>query len=688
MLLHLKPIYFPNEVNISNELFLPIANIANSFDCMSGYFSSNLFKELARPLALIFKRNMNCRMIISPHLSDEDRIAIIDTYENKESLLKYLIKNLDGDVSDFEFKTIYMLQYLLLTNKLEIKFAVLKSGLFHTKAWIFQTEDGRIALHGSSNATLSGLSMNFEQICVSQSISDSNSNLVCTELQARFDTYWSGNVENAIVFGLNEKTIDSIKNIKSDKSVTLMTYEEIEQEIANQFSSDASAFSGNDRLTIPTWYKYEDGDYSHQGEALNSWMNSPNRGILSIATGGGKTLTSLLCASKSLKEQSALVVIAVPTSPLIEQWALDVKKFRIEPFVANGIGNKSISVELRGLAREVRLSNKVKVIIITHDALTNVDVFNSLQSIKCRKFLIADEVHNLGAESFINNPPDFFDYALGLSATPIRQYDDIGSEKLLSYFGGVIYDYPLERAIGTCLTPYEYHIHPVYLNSDEVEEWIALSEKIKKNYWKTESGDDSYTNLMLVKRKAIVEAAKNKIAALKNVLNIYGVKSKTLIFTTDKNPVQLDSVNTLMRELNIRYHQITAEETRDKKHIASIISDFTHGKTKVITSKRVLDEGFNIPDVSIAYFLASSSVKRQWIQRMGRVLRKAEGKTKAVIHDFVVIPPANYIDKSVISIINGEVSRIEEMSRLSLNQLSEKESYNVISELLKIKELI
>ncbi|MBJ7583852.1 hypothetical protein JHD42_22790 [Aeromonas veronii] len=294
----------------------------------------------------------------------------------------------------------------------------------------------------------------------------------------------------------------------------------------------------------------------------------------------------------------------------------------------------------------------------------------------------------MGLNHLLIPPPTFFDYALGLSATPIRQYDETGSEKLLSYFGGVIYDFPLERAIGTCLTPYEYYIHPVYLNSNETEEWLALSDKIKKNYWKAESGDDSYTNLMLIKRKAIIESAENKILALKSVIETYGIESKTLIFTTDKNPTQLDNVNALMRELNVRYHQITAEETRDKKNIASIIYDFSQGKTQVITSKRVLDEGFNIPDVSIAYFIASSSVKRQWIQRMGRVLRKSEGKSKAIIHDFVVIPPAGVIDKTIISIIDGEISRVEEMSRLSLNQLSEKESYNVISELLKIKEAL
>ncbi|WP_421289518.1 DEAD/DEAH box helicase family protein [Aeromonas veronii] len=695
IMLQLNPIYFPNEVNISNELFLPIAKVAKSFDCMSGYFSSSMLRELARPLAIIFKSNIKCRMIISPYLSDDDRRAIIETYENKESLLRYLINVVDCDISDFELKTIYMLQYLLLTNKLEIKFAVLRSGLFHTKAWIFQTDDGPIALHGSSNATLSGLSMNFEQICVSQSVSDVNSKVVCVELQDRFDTYWSGNIENTIVFGLNQKTIDSIKNIKSDNSIKSMSYEEIEQAFSNKcknddFLTNVDDFLTNadDRLIIPDWYEYESGNYSHQGEALNAWLNSPNRGILSIATGGGKTLTSLLCASISLKDSPALVVIAVPTSPLIEQWALDVRKFKIEPFVANGIGNRAISVELKSIAREVRLSNKVKVVIITHDALTNTGVFDALKNIKCRKFLIADEVHNLGAESFVNTPPTFFDYALGLSATPIRQYDETGSEKLLSYFGGVIYDFPLERAIGTCLTPYEYYIHPVYLNSNETEEWLALSDKIKKNYWKAESGDDSYTNLMLIKRKAIIESAENKILALKSVIETYGIESKTLIFTTDKNPTQLDNVNALMRELNVRYHQITAEETRDKKNIASIIYDFSQGKTQVITSKRVLDEGFNIPDVSIAYFIASSSVKRQWIQRMGRVLRKSEGKSKAIIHDFVVIPPAGVIDKTIISIIDGEISRVEEMSRLSLNQLSEKESYNVISELLKIKEAL
>ena len=99
-----------------------------------------------------------------------------------------------------------------------------------------------------------------------------------------------------------------------------------------------------------------------------------------------------------------------------------------------------------------------------------------LEKFKCKTLFIADEVHNLGSEGFISGPPDFFNYRLGLSATPIRQYDEEGTEHLLEFFGPIVFQFTLEEAIGRCLVGYEYYVHPVELTEDEMEEWYALTE--------------------------------------------------------------------------------------------------------------------------------------------------------------------------------------------------------------------
>ncbi|MBE8425117.1 hypothetical protein IQA86_19710, partial [Leptospira borgpetersenii serovar Balcanica] len=97
-------------------------------------------------------------------------------------------------------------------------------------------------------------------------------------------------------------------------------------------------------------------------------------------------------------------------------------------------------------------SSHVEALIISHNALKS-NLMDKIEknSHHFNTLLIADEVHNLGSIGFIENPPDFFDFKIGLSATPVRQYDEEGSEFLLQYFGDVVYDFPLEKAIGKCL---------------------------------------------------------------------------------------------------------------------------------------------------------------------------------------------------------------------------------------------
>jgi superfamily II DNA or RNA helicase len=101
----------------------------------------------------------------------------------------------------------------------------------------------------------------------------------------------------------------------------------------------------------------------------------------------------------------------------------------------------------------------------------------------------------------------------------------------------------------------------------------------------------------------------------------------------------------------------------------------------VVTAKRVLDEGVNVPEVATAYIVASTTVARQWIQRRGRVLRKCDaiGKTKATIHDFLVVPPSREAgDEDIRSLLRGEFDRIGEFGRLSLNSAAPDGALSVV----------
>jgi superfamily II DNA or RNA helicase len=136
---------------------------------------------------------------------------------------------------------------------------------------------------------------------------------------------------------------------------------------------------------------------------------------------------------------------------------------------------------------------------------------------------------------------------------------------------------------------------------------------------------------------------------------------------------------------------LTQEETQSREKTASILAGFQEGSIQVLTAKRVLDEGVNIPQIELAYILASTTVKRQWVQRRGRLLRmcKAIGKTHAVIHDFVVLPPGmsssssdgESLDHDARRLVRSELDRVWEFARLSRNGPSKDGPYEAVRHL-------
>ena len=165
----------------------------------------------------------------------------------------------------------------------------------------------------------------------------------------------------------------------------------------------------------------------------------------------------------------------------------------------------------------------------------------------------------------------------------------------------------------------------------------------------------------------------SKIATLRGLLDKEDTGSlrHTLVYTSDKGPDQLDNVNRLLRDKNILFHQLTAEETASRDQTKRIIRSFQDGEIQVLTAKRVLDEGVNIPQICKAFILASTTVERQWVQRRGRLLRtcSAIGKTHSVIHDLLALPPGmeEGLDPDARALVRAELRRAQEFARLARN---------------------
>ena len=206
-----------------------------------------------------------------------------------------------------------------------------------------------------------------------------------------------------------------------------------------------------------------------------------------------------------------------------------------------------------------------------------------------------------------------------------------------------------------------------------MDAWFEITAKIKVNAWRSQGGKpDEYMTKLLRDRRALLENAENKIAALEIALERedLSVLRHTLIYASDKAPEQLEAVNALLKAHGILFHQLTYEETANRAETARIIRSFQDGTLRVLTAKRVLDEGVNIPQIEKAFILASTTVERQWVQRRGRLLRTCReiGKTHSEIHDFVAVPPdLENVDDEARTLVRSELLRIQEFASLARN---------------------
>lgn len=702
----------PFTEDIDEQLFMPALENAVSYDCMMGYFDSTSFKILAKSLIhyLNWELTHKMRLIISPHLSKEDLLTLQSLYENHASL-DYLFDGFKITENTLKNHTLTALAYLIKHHLLELRIAVPKTGLFHVKCWILkQKDDNTIVLHGSGNHTGSGLSRNFEYLVSENSGHSIAEAMICERIAHDFENIWHNQFDGIICGQLTPATIEFLLNEYHEK-ISTQSKHKIMQTLANTlkneemhtpsmeyFSELADTISNYKiaQLKLPTWLDYRNGDYKHQGEAIDAWFSNNHIGILSIATGGGKTLTALTAATLLSETLSSLfLVIAVPTKALMEQWTKEVALFNVTAINLNHYTTKQHKIiAIKDAGKRLRFhTSKVEVIIISHDALKS-DLMQALESLSqhIQIMLIADEVHNLGSIRFIEQSPTFFTYKLGLSATPVRQYDTDGTDFLFQYFGPVVYDFPLEKAIGNCLVPYNYYTHPLYLTIDETEAFSEITEKIKKlSYAATmdQSSDEfKLWSNYCIQRRRIIETAENKILKLKSCLyKEHEHLSYTLIFCSDKNPEQLKQVNQLLNQYHINYHQITGEETTDINLLNQLIENYNSGILQVLTSKRVLDEGFNVPQTKTAYILANNTTEKQWAQRLGRVLRKAPGKEYAEVHDFIVLPTMNddVLDEDFLNLLKSEAKRLQFFIQHANNGT---ERYGSLSTLTNILNMI
>lgn len=352
-----------------------------------------------------------------------------------------------------------------------------------------------------------------------------------------------------------------------------------------------------------------------QVAALAEWERSNHRGIVSVVTGGGKTVFALSCINRI---QPRATLIIVPTAALLEQWweeaanyfDLDLDEINV---VTRSLGFRLGTINIAVLNTAAKLAPK----ITEHGCL-----------------LIVDECHKAASEHFRTALQIKTIASLGLSATPERPYDEGLADVLIPALGPVIFSYDYAEALRDgVIVPFELRNIVFDLEKDRQDEYDKLSKAIARSI--NQHGSEAEETIALfLKRARVLNLSVNRIRlALKLVANNRG--KRTLIFHEDIEACNL--IHAVLSENGVKagvYHSKMKVRAR-----AAILREYRKGEIDVLVTCRALDEGFNVPETELGIIAASTATRRQRIQRLGRVVRPAIGKTGAAIYTLVATAP-------------------------------------------------
>ena len=640
--------------DIAHEFYIPFVSSSIRYDRATGYFGSTIYIIAWSCLKSFVSNGGKMRIICSPYLVATDRKAISEGYDEsaKERLLK-------------EFEELFgkptlsaperVLACLIAKGVIDIRIAIGNDDpnrLFHDKIGILTDGQDVITFRGSMNETYKGLSDdgNFESIDVFKSWGDHSEQERCYEIQKEFIRIWNNDGSRVKSISLPNKILDLIES--HARKIDNWT-EALDETLV--MIDERKSWSADKR---PNGKRPRD----HQLQALNNWEENGRRGIFEHATGSGKTFTAM-CAMRKCMEEGCPVLVIVPSIGLMTQWKKEITETisNIEiAFLLCGTGHNSWKNN-RSLYFYTKPDQKKATVVIAVADTAASQEFVDLICKSNKLLVIGDEVHSLGSERrrnvFLINAP----YRLGLSATPKRYNDPVGTNAIISYFGKILEPkYSLKEAIDDdVLSRYFYYPQVVRLSADEQEQWTTISREISAKIARHRDDSswciqgDPYLQMLLIKRARIVKRATGKITlALRTLQNYYKEGQRWIIYCDDKE--QMISVRSELEKVTrkcLLYHS----EMSDSEKEATL--KFFSEVGGVIVSIKCLDEGIDIPETSHALILASSQNPREYIQRRGRILRKSKKKRIAYLYDAIVVPDNLIETDNNTKIVETEINR-------------------------------
>jgi superfamily II DNA or RNA helicase len=356
----------------------------------------------------------------------------------------------------------------------------------------------------------------------------------------------------------------------------------------------------------------------YQQEALSAWEEAGRRGTLELPTGSGKTVIGL----GAIEELGTPALVVVPTIDLLGQWREELRSEFGVPVGQLGGGTQEIA----------------DLTVATYDsAMLRAEDLGDRFGL-----VVFDEVHHLGGERYREIARLLAAPArMGLTATFERP--DGAHEVVADLVGPVVYRLDPGELAGEHLAPYDVKRIEVDLTPEERREYTDCQETFTNylarsnidmrsgsDYRKLvmRSGNDpAAREALLAKQRAreIVFNADAKLDALADLLDRHR-GDRIIVFTAHNDLVYRIAERFLIPAIT---HQTGAEERR------RFLEGFREGTYSRIVTSNVLDEGVDVPDANVAVVLSGSGSEREFVQRLGRVLRPNEDGTRALLYEVV-----------------------------------------------------
>lgn len=677
--------YCTLDCDVDSAFYIPSYKESFKLSRGAGYFSlKSLILDMDGIIPFI-ENGGTIRLVCNPELSQDD-IALIHagTSLSPEAITKDLIQEIakDHSFSEAELDALDVICNMIAEKRMAIKVAFMPMGIYHEKNGIFEDKEGnKVCFSGSLNETVSAKIYNYEQIDVYTSWTDGESRTRIAAREANFEKLWRNERGERI------KVIDFPAAVEAKLFESYRQSEKLASAIKKYKESKTPKIVGKKNL------------YPYQKQAIEEFVANGFHHFYEMATGTGKTFTSIRTISRVLQEKGeAFVMICVPQIDLQRQW--------VEALNEDGysnifyVGGEAEQHCAQGYTDAIiRYKNKKQTVICVavYKTFFNEEykVYSRLKKIN-NLFIIVDEAHNLNATQ-VDKLPDNADFRLGLSATAER-FQQSETCLFLNYFtNGEIkpFYYGIEDAIeNNFLSHYKYTPIFVYASDDKFDSYKAKSKEIAALMNQTDR-DEKRLSRLRRERSLLIKQEPRKLTKLRVLTKSpdYDFKNSVVYCGVGKDKdgenVIIDEASKILNAAGYKVHHYTSR-TENRNKVKEL---FTTDYFDTLVAIKCLDEGVDIPKLDKIYIMASETSMRQTVQRRGRVLRlsKNTGKDIAYIYDMVVLPPKDIIKGGgVQALITSEFSRVKEYNRLADNRDENQkiidsifETYNITEETFK-----